>query len=298
MAKKRLSFIDTSIWVMASIVGLMLLVAIHFLRRAYVADQFIIPSESMRPTLIPGDRVVVNKLIAGARIYDNFDFRDGVPMVSHRLKGLRDVEHNDIVVFNFPINKAKNKMEFEINFVFCKRIIGLPGDSVSVRSGFFKNNNYAAELGDMEQQRILHNYADSIFQSSVVYASILENGSYGWTLKEFGPLYVPAIGGKVVLTKQNMYIYSLAIEFETGKQLQLTKEGVLMLGDKEAREYTFTKDYYFICGDNVLNSNDSRYWGFVPKEFIIGVVSHITYSKDRIKGKFCWDRLMKSVLKD
>lgn len=298
MAKKKLEFIDIAIRVMAVIVGLMMLVALHFLRRAYVADQFVIPTDSMLPTLIPGDRVIVNKLIAGARIYDEFDFKEGVPMKSHRVKGLRDVEHNDIVVFNFPINRKKYKMKFELNYVYCKRVIGLPGDSVSIRGGFFKSNHYDGEYGDMEQQRILSMTPDSVIHRNVIHALPFDPVNYGWTIKEFGPLYVPHVGGKVFLTKNNMRIYSLAVEFETGKQLRLNKEGVLMLGDEVADEYTFTKDYYFICGDNVLNSNDSRYWGFVPREFIIGVVSHITYSKDKVTEEFRWNRLCKSVLKD
>ena len=59
--------------------------------RAFVCDQFVVPSESMLPTLIPGDRILVNKLIAGARIYRSFDFAEGAPLRSFRLPGLRKV---------------------------------------------------------------------------------------------------------------------------------------------------------------------------------------------------------------
>lgn len=298
MTKRKLEWIDIAIRIMVVIVGMMMLVALHFLRRAYVADWFPTPTESMMPTIIPGDRVLVNKLIAGARIYDEFNFKEGVPMLSHRVKGLRDVEHNDIVVFNFPINRRKYKMEFDINYVYCKRVIGLPGDSVSIRGGFFKNNHYIGEFGNMEQQRILSMTPDSVIHRNVIHALPFDPFNYGWTIKEFGPLYIPHVGGKVLLTKENMRIYSLAVEFETGRELQVRKDGVLMLGDEVAGEYTFTKDYYFICGDNVMDSNDSRYWGFVPREFIIGVVSHILYSKDKVRDELRWNRIFKSLLKD
>lgn len=298
MAKRKLDFIDIAIRVMSVIVGLMLLVALHFLRRAYVADQFVIPTDSMMPTLIPGDRVIVNKLIAGARIYDEFDFKEGVPMKSHRKKGLRKVEHNDIVLFNFPINRNKYKMEFKLNYVYGKRCIGLPGDSVSIQNGYFKTNTYNGEFGDMNEQRILSQTPDSLIHSNVIHAMPFDPVNYGWTVKNFGPLYIPHIGGKVMLDRKNYRIYSLAVEFETGKKLRVNREGVLMLGGEVAGEYTFTKNYYFMCGDNVMNSNDSRYWGFVPEEFLIGVVSHITYSKDKETGEFRWNRLLKCVLKD
>ncbi len=67
--------------------------------RTLVADQFIIPSWSMSPTLVPGDHVVVNKLIMGARLYTDFDFRQGgQELKSVRMKGKRRLRHNDIVV--------------------------------------------------------------------------------------------------------------------------------------------------------------------------------------------------------
>ena len=56
-------------------------------------------------------------------------------------------------------------------------------------------------------------------------------------------------------------------------------------------------DYYMMLGDNRDKSADSRYWGFVPEEFIVGVVTRITYSRDRESGEFRWDRLLKSLKK-
>ena len=81
---------------------------------------------------------------------------------------------------------------------------------------------------------------------------------------------------------------------ETGKQLALDAGG-LRLGGEPIDSYVFRGDYYFFCGDRVLDSNDSRYWGFVPEEFIVGVVTRITYSRDRESGEFRWDRLLKGV---
>ena len=135
--KKRWNFWDILLYVMYAFIGIGVLIGLFIALRVYVVDQFVIPTDSMRPTLIPGDYVIVNKLIAGARIYDRLDFGEGDRLECHRTKGLRKVEHNDIVIFNFPINRRKYKMEFKINYVYAKRCIGLPGDTVRIRNGYF-----------------------------------------------------------------------------------------------------------------------------------------------------------------
>ena len=117
------------------------LYGLHLLRRAFVADKFIIPSDSMRPTLVPGDEVWVNKLLMGARIYTDFHFsRKGGPLHSFRTRGQRPITYNDIVVFNRANHRGRIK--FVINYVYCKRVVGLPGDTVSVVGGHYRNNNY------------------------------------------------------------------------------------------------------------------------------------------------------------
>ena len=108
---------------------------------------------------------------------------------------------------------------------------------------------------------------------------------------------MPRKGGQVVLDTVNFQLYRLVIEYETGEKLRVNAQRQLTLGGKPIDSYTFQGNYYFFCGDQELNSNDSRYWGFVPEEFIVGVVTHITYSRDRESGEFRWDRLLKKVNK-
>lgn len=72
-------------------------------------------------------------------------------------------------------------------------------------------------------------------------------------------------------------------------------ENDITLADGNALDsHVFTHDYYFMCGDNVGNSNDSRYWGMVPEEYIVGVVSHISYSIDKHTGKYRMNRVFKT----
>lgn len=103
----------------------------------FICDQFVIPSESMMPTLLPGDRILVNKLLAGSRIYSKLEFRQGVPLRSFRIPGLRGVHVNDVVVFNAPHGYDRDRIEFRINYVYAKRCVGTPGDSIAIRNGYF-----------------------------------------------------------------------------------------------------------------------------------------------------------------
>lgn len=133
-----------------------LLFAGWLLLRIFLCDQFVVPSDSMNPTLIAGDRILVNKLIAGARIYKKLEFGKDIPLRSFRTPGIRKVGVNDVVVFNAPRGYDRNRIEFRINYVYSKRCIGTPGDSVSVRDGYFRNNRHPGPIGDTGQQRRLH----------------------------------------------------------------------------------------------------------------------------------------------
>jgi signal peptidase I len=87
------------------------------------------------------------------------------------------------------------------------------------------------------------------------------------------------------------------IEYETGKKLSVEGDRFL-LDNSYLTHHILTENYYFAGGDNVSDSNDSRYWGFVPEEFIIGVAKRISYSRDRNTGKFRWNRLYRRIDKD
>ena len=91
-------------------------------------------------------------------------------------------------------------------------------------------------------------------------------------------------------------LYRMALEWETGKKISVDWDADRVLADgKPIDGHVFTHGYYFLCGDNVGNSSDSRYWGMVPGEYIVGVVSRVSYSVDRHTGKYRTDRILKSL---
>ena len=261
--------------------------------RARFCDQFIVPTESMITTLAPGDRILVNKLIVGARIYKKFDFSEGAALHSFRLPGFRKVRVNDIVVFNVPQGYDRDKIEFRINYVYAKRCIGTPGDSVSIRNGRFRNNHWSGPIGDTVQQQVLARMPDSLFSPYVLRSMPFDDSLFGWTIKNMGPLHVPRAGDSIPLDLRHFKLYRQVIEYETGKALSFENEA--RLDGTPINGYTFRKNYYFFCGDNAPDSKDSRYWGFAPEEFIIGVVKRISYSQDPATAQRRPDRTWKKV---
>lgn len=124
------------------------------------------------------------------------------------------------------------------------------------------------------------------------------DGVHQWTRADFGPLWIPQKGATLQLNAENYTLYERAIRNYEGNKLEL-RDGIVYINDAPATEYTFKMDYYMMLGDNRDNSADSRYWGFVPEDHIIGkpVLVLISLDKDKgwFNGKFRWDRFMRSA---
>lgn len=255
----RFDGILNSLWCIS--VCVMLFLGIHYGRRIFIAERFKIPSNSMMPTLVPGDKVWVNKLLYGARIYTSFDFEDHAPLKCFRMPGIRKIRPGDVICFNYPLGYDKwTEIEFKINYVYCKRVVGTPGDTVGVKNGITWNNNYSGAIGILENQLAIQNTPDSILWRTKFMGTMPFTRPM-WTMKNFGPLYIPEKGVTIELDSIGRAIYGPVIEYETGAW-----------PDGNITSHTFLHDYYFAFGDNSLDSNDSRYWGFIPEDFIIGIV--------------------------
>ena len=122
---------------------------------------------------------------------------------------------------------------------------------------------------------------------------------YDWNEDNFGPLLIPKKEMTISLTRQNLPLYKKIIQEYEGNQLELTPSAIKINGEA-VNQYTFKKDYYWMMGDNRHKSEDSRYWGFVPDDHIVGKPVFIWFSikgiNDGIKNwSIRWDRVFTTV---
>ena len=118
-----------------------------------------------------------------------------------------------------------------------------------------------------------------------------------WTCDYFGPLWIPKKGATVDIDRDNLPLYERIIRDYEHNTLQVTDDAIYING-QPATTYTFQQDYYFMMGDNRHNSLDSRYWGFVPEDHIVGTPSIIWLSTDESKSfpkSIRWKRFLKLV---
>jgi signal peptidase I len=184
------------------ITELIVIVMVVLLIRAFVAQAYNIPSGSMKPTLLVGDFILVNKLV----------YRFSEP------------QRGDIVVFKYPIDP---------NIDFIKRIVALPGEQVEVRNNQVFINGKPLPLIEVNRE-------EENGVRKVIYEEVLPEGikhkvqfyeDFPFSKRDFGPVVVPP-------------------------------------------------NHYFVMGDNRDNSEDSRYWGFLPRENIVGKAFVIYFSGD------------------
>ena len=124
------------------------------------------------------------------------------------------------------------------------------------------------------------------------------DNDYGWTRDNYGPIVIPAKDMEIELNMDNICIYERPIRTYEGNQLDIKADGIYING-KKTNKYKFKMDYYWMMGDNRHNSADSRYWGFVPEDHIVGKPLFIWLSvspdSNPEASTYRWNRLFKWV---
>ena len=376
-------------WVDAIVYALVL---VYFLF-LFVGQNYQIPSSSLEKTLLTGDFLWVNKIVYGPRVPQtplHFPLAQNVlPVIGcksyiehpqlpyHRLKGLRNIERGDIVVFNVPAGdtvavKCPNPDYYTLIYErgreavwnnpdvfgevvyrpvdrrdnYVKRCVGLPGEWIAVKQGhiyingveqpepenvqylyYVKTNGRTItpemfdELGVSVDDR--HQVAQDVYVMPLTatmrdrlkaYDIVDEvertmpdpsecmitypvGTDYGWTHNDYGPIWIPKKGVTAELNMKNLPQLERIIKNYEGNSLEV-KDGKIFINGKETTRYTFKMDYYWMIGDNRDNSLDSRFWGFVPEDHIVGTPMVVLISFDKDKGGVRWNRIFKTANPD
>ena len=256
-------------------------------------SSFKVPTGSMEPAILPGDYILVNKWITGARIFDVWESAAGKEVEISRLPGIRKIKRNDVVVFNDPYYRSKDSISMDIKRYYVKRCSALPGDTFEIRQGINKDRGIEETLRNIERQRILpHAFmpTEGWQEKGVFSQDSLLKGS----LLEFGPLYLPAQGDEIAMNRKHHSLYKHLIEWEQKEKLTLKGDSV-WLGDSLIQSYRFQDNYYFVAGDRVTSSRDSRYWDLLPEPYFVGVATLIWKSVGTETGKVRCKRVVKTI---
>ncbi len=239
----------------------------------FIVQNTRIPTGSMEDTILVGDFVLVNKFIYGSSSPRYIPFTS-IPLPYFTLPALREPKRKDIVVFEFPGNKDQMHAD-DRGVQYVKRCIGLPGDTIQIIDKVVFVNG--KQFWIPPHIRYLSPYAKP---PGIVEPRIFPKGA-PWNEDNYGPLIVPKKGWTIPLNADNIEKWRTIIDREYGKRVVKVDGNTITIEGKPVNSYTFKKDYYFMMGDNRDDSLDSRFWGFVPRDAIVGEAFIILFSWDR-----------------
>lgn len=244
---------------------------VAFIIKILLFEAFRIPTGSMEKTLWVGDFLLVTKFTYGATTPRNIPFTD-IRLPYFKLPGFKDPKRGDIIVFDFPGDRDDLESKEVVNYI--KRCVGIPGDTIQVKGKQLYVNGEKFE-----------NPPNSMFDNvnrtqSFVNPRMFPKGS-SWNEDWYGPLRVPKKGDKLKIDSTNYEGWKMFVMKE-GHSIKMRGDKAVLVDDKElpAGEYTVERDYLFMMGDNRNNSLDSRFWGFMPVENVVGEAFAIYWSWD------------------
>lgn len=234
----------------------------------FVIASFLVPTGSMENEVMTGDLLFVNKFIYGGTSPRNIPFTN-VRLPWFRIPGFRDVKRGDVIVFVFP--GYRDEVAPEDFTFYLKRCIGLPGDTVKVMNRVLYVNGVPAELPRNMKFSYPRNMGPPVDER------VFPKGM-PWNEENYGPIVVPAKGMAIQLDRDNIKGWETFIRRE-GHTVKVENSSILIDGTASS-SYTVERDYLFGMGDHRDNSLDSRYWGFIPKENLVGTPLVVYWSWD------------------
>lgn len=296
-------------------------IAVVLLLRGFAFTSCLIPSTGMENSLFQGERILVNKWSYGLRL-------PLMSLFSYHRWCERSVRKQDVVVFNNPA--AIGQPTIDRREIYISRCIGTPGDTLLVDSLFSVSSPEAQLNPDKKRLYTYPAAKEQLITSLMQTLSITNDGLMGsndsthvrsfsryeyylleqaisdqnWiqpltekSEKELKPLIVPGKGKALRVYPWNITLLRNTLVMHEGKQAEI-KNDTLYIDGKPTQHCFFTKDYYWMASNNSVNLSDSRLFGFVPQDHIIGKASLIWFSKEKGMGIFDgyrWNRFFQSV---
>lgn len=184
-----------------------------------------------------------------------YDAAAGTPFKVRRLPGYGILEKNDIIIFNGTFTESWDSVAMNMYRYYCKRAVAVAGDTLEIRDGHYRVSGFDGTLGvESEQMQVNYykNYLSTLPDSLAHpgwFQSLPYDGETGWTIADFGPIVVPAVGTTISIDLLNYRIYRKYIAWETGTQPEWSDDRA-WLGDTPLDSYTFTENYCFAAGDH------------------------------------------------
>ncbi len=279
----------------------------HFLRSVIIAlltavilKSFLIeadkiPTASMKNTLLPGDFILVNRAAYNLYTPRFFPLTDvKIPWID--LVDFSKPKVNDIIVFQFPGYKGEINPDENIDYI--KRIVGTPGDTVQIID---KKVYVNGKVLPFPSTALIN--PNQFVKKGVKDDRIFPPGK-DWNGDNYGPIVVPKKGMTISLNAENVIEWEPLIDREFNKYAVSVEGTVIDINGEPKRKYIIKNNYYFVMGDNRDDSMDSRYWGFVPRDNIIGKAVIIYWSinsSSNTNGLFSifkairWNRVFKLI---
>lgn len=328
--------------------------------RGFLIEAYMIPTGSMERSLLVGDFLFVSKLNYGPRIpntpiafpfahhtmplFGTKAYSELIEIPYKRLPGIENIERNDVVVFNYPVeadapyNRPVDKRE---NYI--KRAVAISGDVVEMKNGnLIVNGKPGYDSNDVQKAYVVFTDPSGLSpqilkdkrieysqqydaNGNVVYilfvtqeeieevkkwsnvkdvimydnstSAFPKSDLYNWDFHNFGSLKIPSKGDVVELNDLTLPLYERLITVYEGNTLEKREDGIYINGVK-SNSYQIKMNYYWMMGDNRDNSLDSRDFGFVPEDHVVGKALFTWLSWDTdgtFLSKIRWNRIFRGI---
>ncbi|CAN5580437.1 signal peptidase I [soil metagenome] len=264
---------------------------VAFIIKIFIFEAYRIPTGSMENTLLVGDFLLVTKFTYGATTPRNIPLTD-IRLPYFKLPGFKDPHRGDVIVFDFPGDRDEVQSNEVVNYI--KRCVGEPGDSIRVV-------NKVLYVNGQPFPNAANTRFDNINRPPNFYnPRIFPKGS-NWNEDNYGPIRIPKKGDIIKIDTSNFEGYKMFV-IKEGHKIRMSSDNKTFVDDVLLHDnnYTVGRDYLWMMGDNRNNSLDSRFWGFMPVENVVGEAFMLYWSWDanipmsdffRLIGTIRWERI-------